>query len=113
MKPLNAKDIEKLENTSIASALAAASVASVDDLVNGPCPIASVCVVGSECVINTCNQDSHCDKTCDNSVCDDSCCEETAQCDATCIDTCDASACLPGILPGAGFTQLLRNALQA
>lgn len=116
MKPLNAKDIEKLENTSIASAMMAASVASAEDLINNGATIdGCICLVGSGCVVDSCDQSGCEEDSCDNTGCENTQCEETVDCGLTCIDTaCGDSGAIPtgAELTSSGFSALLRAALK-
>lgn len=74
MKPLNAKDIEKLENTTVATPLA--SLATVDinaGAINVPEEPTGICVI-------SCDHDSNCHES---SQCpEESQCEHGSQCDA-------------------------------
>lgn len=111
MKILNAKEIEKLENTSIASALMAGTVADPNGLLVPGCLAFSDCValsdngcaVASDCVVlsgNQCTAVSNC-------VATGAACPAASICIATTID--DQATAEVGA--NGTFIQLLRKAL--
>lgn len=105
MRTLTAKEIERLENTSIASLLAAASVSDLSvvadfcevDSTTPLCDLDSKCIAGSVCI-----EFSQCVASCVlGTICDDSC-----------EDSCTEVTNGVGELSQANFTTLLRKALQ-
>lgn len=84
MKTLNAKDIEKLENTSVATALVAAGTVGGDED-----PICQAETIG--CVVVSCLEESVCDRY---SICEENSnnCEEAT----ACLDATENNELLPG-----------------